>query len=396
VKDLLLIGAGVQGIPYIEAARRLGARIVLVETAQNAERLAGRVDEVYLSRSHLDEAWAEAASAAVAANRPTAVLGFTEWQVTAAALMQDQLGVPGPSLHAAVVSRNKALQRATFAAHGIRQPEFVVTEDLASVRDWALQRLPVVVKPLTSAGSFGVELVANADELRAVEQRRAGEGRLLVEAAVAGPEFSWEALVRDGQVLFSNVTAKETTGPPGFVETGHRAGHELPAGTGAAVERMARAVIAAMRVQTSLVHLEFKVGDAGPVLIEVAVRTPGGFIMDIVSLAHGIDLYEAVVRLALGLDLEVPAPTRPARRAASLFVLAEPGEVVEVSGLAEVQAHPAVVRAESNFAVGAVVPPLRSSAERAAFAILAAPGDEELDRAVEFCRGRLRVHTRPA
>ena len=59
--------------------------------------------------------------------------------ILAAALVADRLGLPGPGLAAAVVSRNKALQRGVFAAAGVAQPEYVVTDDLTTVADWAAE-----------------------------------------------------------------------------------------------------------------------------------------------------------------------------------------------------------------------------------------------------------------
>ena len=103
-----------------------------------------------------------------------------------AALLQESLGLPGPSLHAAVLSRNKALQRGTFGAAGIAQPDYLLTGDLAGSAEWVAERLPVVVKPLSSAGSAGVELVADLDAFHAVAARRATEVPLLVETAVEG------------------------------------------------------------------------------------------------------------------------------------------------------------------------------------------------------------------
>jgi len=98
------------------------------------------------------------------------------------------MGLPGPSLHAAVLSRNKALQRACLAAAGVRQPEFTLCASVDDAVSWAAGRLPVVVKSLSSAGSDGVELVDDPARLRTAVQARSGSERVLVELAVDGPE----------------------------------------------------------------------------------------------------------------------------------------------------------------------------------------------------------------
>lgn len=382
------------GTPYIPAARRLGARVRLVETGRHLERLQGEVHEAYAAPSTLEEAWAEAAYPLAVERPPDGVLGFNEPQVIAAALLQDRLGLPGPSLHAAVISRNKALQRSCFAAYGVPQPDFLLTDDLVGAAEWAGARMPVVVKPLTGAGSIGVEFVPDSEAYAAVAERRSGTERLLVEAAVDGPEFSWEALVHDRGILFGNLTEKTTTGPPGFIEIEHRAGHVFDDPRLARqVDRFVRDVVGALGVVTGIVHLEFRVGAAGPVLIEVAVRTPGDYLMDVLSSAYGVDMYEAVVRLALGLPAELPAACRPTKFAASHMLLGGAGRLLAVEGLDEVRAHPAVVRARMRRKPGDVVPPLRSSDDRVGHVLVSAGSPAERDAALSLVRERLRVIT---
>jgi biotin carboxylase len=390
--ELMLVGVGRMGRPYVNAAKRLGLRVSAVEAATRLDAVAAALDDVRPCRGEVDELWVEAASAAIRTRRPDAVIAFSEPHVMAAALVQDSLGLQGPSLHAAVLSRNKGLQRAHFAAEGVRQPDYVVTESLAHGLDWAATRLPVVIKPLSRAGSEGVELVSDLDGYRAAARRRAGEGPLLVETTIEGPEYSWEAIVCDGEVAFANTTAKETTGPPHFVEVTHRTGVQLDADAAAQVEWLAEGVLRGLRMRTGLVHLEFRMAQDGPTLMEVAVRTPGDFLMELVNLTYGIDLFELVVRASLSLPLP-PLPRRPVRYAASYLPIAQPGFVSEVRGLREVLAHPCVVRAELTLDEGDVVAPTRSSAHRAGHVLLAADTPEELESALAFVRETLEIRT---
>jgi biotin carboxylase len=389
--DLLMVGVGRMGRPYVAAARRLGAAVRGVEFGSRAEAVAELVNEVHRARGGFDEPLAEAAYAAATASAPDAVVAFSEEHVMGAALLQDALGLPGPSLHASVLSRNKSLQRARFAASGIAQPDFVVTQALPDAEAWAAGRFPVVVKPLSSSGSAG-ELVRDLGGFRAAADRRARDGRLLVETAVQGPEYSWEGLVREGEVWFGNITAKETTGPPHFVEVAHRTAAELDDDVATEVHRLARDVIAALRFRTGLMHLELRIAETGPTVIEVAVRTPGDFIMDLLGLTYGIDWFEMTLRLAFGLPLPSP-PTGPVKYAASYLLVARPGRVTAVEGLSEVRAHASVVQADVKVGEGDVIPATTSSLDRVGSAIVAADTRAELEDALAFVRRTLCVRT---
>ena len=393
MRELMLIGVGRMGRPYLEAAHRLGLRVRAVEAASRLDAVAGDVHAAHASRGELDELWAEAACAAACDGEPDGIVAFSEPQVMAAALLQDTLDLPGPGLHAAVLSRNKALQRGRFAACGVRQPQYVVADDLRAVESWAAQRMPVIVKPLSMFGSDGVQLVADVDSYRAVARARARE-RLLVETVIDGPEYSWEALVEEGCVRFENLTAKETSGPPSFVEVAHRTAVSLEPAAAAQVGELTSAVLGGLRMRSGLVHLEFRLAADGPTLMEVAVRMPGDYLMDLLGLTYGVDWFELAVRAAMGLELPDPPPA-PLMYAASYLPVSPPGIVTQIAGLDEINAHPCVVRAGAKLAVGDEVAPLRSSAQRVGHVVLAAASREELEQALRFVRDTFVVHTAP-
>ncbi|NEC14034.1 ATP-grasp domain-containing protein [Streptomyces sp. SID8014] len=396
-RELLLVGVGFMGRPYAAAAKRLGLRVRAIEAHDWAGAIEHLVDAVEPSQGRygaLDELWAETVHAAVEKSLPTGIFGFTESHVLGAAMAQDRFGLPGPSLQAAVISRNKALQRGRFRVQGIGQPEYRLTDDLAAAAEWAAAHLPVIVKPLSSAGSDGVELVADTESFERAAVRRAAERPLLVEKALDGPEYSWEALVRDGEVWFSNLTAKETTGPPHFVEVTHRTVPPLSEPDAQRVAALGREVLAAIGMRTGIVHLEFRLTRSGPAVMEVAVRTPGDYLMELCSLTYGIDWFEMVVRLTTGMELP-PAPQSPVRYAASHFVISDPGQVVAVDGLEEVLGHPAVEDAAFKVAVGDIVPRTSSSLQRTGYAVLAADSPEEREEAIAFVRRTLSVKTVP-
>lgn len=394
-----MIGVGSMGRPYIAAARELGIDIRVVEAdswdgSELGNLAVERMPGLDTGDWAVDEIWSAGAFAAAAQQVPDGVVAFTEPHVLAAALVADGLGLPGPSLHAAVLSRNKALQRACFAAAGLPQPEFILAGDPARALSWAGPRLPVIVKPLSSSGSAGVEMAFDLARLRATLDRR-GAGRLLVEQAVDGPEYSWEGFVRDGRILFGTVTAKETTGPPHFVEVAHRGGHRFAdPTTDRVVNDLADQVVRAARIRTGPVHLEFRLTAGGPAIMEFAVRTPGDFIFDLVAAAHEFDPYRAVLQLAMGFASDLPTTADPASFPAVWFPTCAPGRVIEVTGLAAVRAHPLVRHAVLDVRAGDVIWPLRSSAQRPGHVRIDAPSPSERDRVLDYVQEHLRIVTR--
>ena len=100
-----------------------------------------------------------------------------------------------------------------------------------------------------------------------------------------------------------NFTANKTACAPYFVEVAHRCGHRF---TDVELRRKADAlvdgVVHALGMRTGIVHLEFRVDAHGPVVMEVAVRTPGDYIMELLRMTYGFDPYSVAIALALDLQ----------------------------------------------------------------------------------------------
>lgn len=394
-KMLLLIGAGKMGVGYLHAAARLGIDVRLVERPIFVDRSAALAQRVVGSASTLHESWYAGALEVLDGDRPDAIVAFSESHVLPAALLQDAFALPGPGMHASVICRDKALQRALFAASRVAQPDFMLVPQLADAGDWVRDRFPVVVKPLGLSGSAGVEALPGMDSFRDAARRRDREGALLVERLIEGQEFSAECLVRDGEVLFTNITVKDTTGEPYFVETCHRPGYRFGAQR-ALVDAFVRGVLAALRMRTGITHLEFRMTEAGPVLMEVAVRTPGDYIMDAMDLTWGCDVFEAVIELALGHPADLPGrDAAPSASAGVRFVTAPPGRVVRVTGRDLVEAHPAVVRCVLDCEVGDEIRSVHSPVSRVAHVLVRGKDEPERDAALEYAATSLRIDTVP-
>ncbi|MDR7301220.1 ATP-grasp domain-containing protein [Haloactinomyces albus] len=390
-RTVVLIGVGGMAEGYLSAAETMGLRVGVVETADRCGALASRfsciADFEPVEEGAQDEAWLAPATVLADRMRPRGVLGFAEPHVLATAILQHRLGVPGPGLDAAVISRNKALQRGEFERADLPQPGYL-HDRLQNATEWALPRLPVVVKPVSMQGSRGVERIDTPEEWQDALARRGSEGPLLVEEYVEGHEYSVEALVENGRVLFTNLTRKETTGAPFFVELLHEAGYgtERPV-LRKASEELCRKVVAAMGVSTGIVHLEFRTPIAEElVIMEVAVRTPGDHLMEIVSRAHGVDIYEACLRLALQETPELPPGSEPARSAGSLFLSAECAGTLVALDLADWASHSGVARYGIRLSAGTPVRPAESSGDRLAYAVLDCANAEEMRRLAEELR----------
>jgi len=292
-----------------------------------------------------------------------AVVPGLEYAVPAAAALATKLGLPGATERAAAILRDKALLREVTERAGIRNPRWARASGPQDIVDFG-RGGPVVVKPANREASVGVRLLdgsgpaeAAAAWQEAVTAREYGQvpdrelsWHYLVEERLRGPEYSVEALVRDGEVIFDNVTEKAVIPGRLPIELGHSMPAAVPGADPDAWRRSLRALVAAVGFGTGMLHAEWILTDGGPALVECAGRCPGDRIADLVDLAYGTRIRVALVELLAGRLPELPR--EPRQGAAIRFVTAPPGRVLRVDGLDAARAMPGVHEVSVRLAAG--------------------------------------------
>ncbi|WP_460395219.1 ATP-grasp domain-containing protein [Actinophytocola sediminis] len=245
--------------------------------------------------------------------RIVGVYAMEETLVEPTGLVCDLLGVPAPGLRASRVCRNKYLQRGYLAPFSPQST--IVPPGRRHTVDLAAQRYPVVVKPATRHASSGVLACERPDEVAALLPTYRPHETVLIEQKVVGQEFSVESLVSGGEVRFASVTRKETTDTTErtFVELVH----SVPAGREVTETLLTedRKVLRALDFADGVAHSEWRVTDAGETfLMEIASRTPGDGLTLLYEFACGRPIEEQIIAIALGEQVDYPAPRRRARQ----------------------------------------------------------------------------------
>ncbi|SEK91414.1 ATP-grasp domain-containing protein [Streptacidiphilus jiangxiensis] len=246
--------------------------------------------------------------------------------VDATAVLAEVLGLPSTGTWAARVCRDKVMQRVVLRDHGPKWRAYAPHDRHRA----ASEVYPCVVKPAGRMFSSGVVRCDDAGQLQDALGQYGPDETILVEELVTGPEFSVEALVHRGELLWSGVTGKTTNEDSGrfFTEIGHTSPAKLPPADTEALVAANAAILKALRFESGITHAEFRLRDGQPVLMEIAARLPGDAITMLWNLATGLPLEPAIVDLALGVRPDYPAPTR---RALQRFTEHRPGRLVDVT-----------------------------------------------------------------
>jgi biotin carboxylase len=377
---VVMVGFGQALLTHLDDRLRPGTVVVvedpnLIEKRSLHDEVKGLrcVAGVIPGRYHEDLAFIEAVESYLDGRAVDVVLPALEYGVPGAAALAARLGVPGASIAASECLTDKLRLREAAAAAGLRNPGWTEVFGPDDIDAFA-QGGPVVLKPANRHASLGVQLLSPEDDVFAAWEttvaaqddlllpNRDLHCRYLAEHRICGHEYSVEALVQGGAIVFLNVTDKLTALGRHPVELGHVVPADLPEGLHGAFSDAMTRLTHAIGFDSGVLHAEWIFDGDGPVLIECAGRLPCDSIVDLIDAAYGFDLVRALMTILGGCVPPLPASARKA--SAIRFLRGSPGRVRTVEGVERARSEPGVVRASVSVAVGDEVSELRSSWDR--------------------------------
>ena len=215
-----------------------------------------------------------------------------------------EMGLTGNSDECLRLTQTKFAQRQALEHAGIPVPGYYLIKDEAQLSGVNL-RFPVIVKPVDAGGSQGICKADGPGQLLEAFQiasKSSHCGDVIVEEYVDGREFSVEFISHQGKHYLLQITDKETSGSPHFVELSHHQPADLSADVWERIRDMVSKALTALHIEDSASHTEIKLNSRGELfIIETGARMGGGHITsDLVRLSTGYDFVKGAIDLAVG------------------------------------------------------------------------------------------------
>lgn len=147
---------------------------------------------------------------------------------------------------------------------------------------------PIHVKPFDKAGTVGHHMIRDPRDVDKIDD---SEFPLLMESHLEGQEFSCEAFIHNGKVMFLNITEYVELGHTNFIPASPSLEKWRPQIT-AEIEKL----VTAFEIDYGIIHPEFFLAPNGTLYFgEVAARVPGGHIFELIEKAYGFSPFQAQV-----------------------------------------------------------------------------------------------------
>jgi len=268
------------------------------------------------------------------------VVANWEVMVLAAARLRERFGVPGMSVDVVRGFRDKQVMKERVAAAGLRVPRSARVRTAAEARA-AAARLgyPLVLKPISGAGSADTYEVGSERELEQALARTQHVGEASLEEFIEGEEFTYDTVCIGGQPVFENV-AQYLPKPliartnewisPVIITVRELAQPALADGIA-----LGRSVLGALGMGDGFTHMEWFKKPSGEVVFgEIGCRPAGAHLVDQMNYTCDIDLFREWARAVCWHAFD--APTVRKYNAAIIFKRAKgQGRITRITGLTE-------------------------------------------------------------
>jgi biotin carboxylase len=319
------------------------------------------------------------------------IIGINEAAMASAALLQQELGLPGLSPEVIWRTTSKLAQRQYWGTDPSLHVPFRAVQARQELHRAveAIGGYPVVVKPdLSHGGARGVSLVTHDGDLDTAfdfaEAHCLSGSPIVVERALQGPQFSAELMTRNGHTRVLAIGRKIKSKAPYCVDLAIGYPGVTDAATLTAIETMCARAKALLGITRGPGHIEFTLTPDGPRPIELAARCGGSLTADLAAHVSG---YHPMIEAAkLACDTPTGDWADITRLGAVLLFLAFApckARMLHIPG--DISRNPSVLDLDVRLPENGVIQPLQWTSQRVGYmGVVAQDGPSALDKAMSL------------
>lgn len=388
MKKVLIVGASILQLPAIMKAKELGYYVGVAD--YNPYAVGISVADEYFNVSTIDIAGI--VNVAQKFNPDGIMTLATDMPMRAVSKACEVCGLPGISFDTAIKATDKGEMIKAFEAAGVEHPWYYIihNKNLNSYIDQITY--PCIMKPTDNAGSRGVVLCHNRNELEYqfdYSYKESRNGSVIIEEYLSGPEFSVEVMVVDGIPNVLQITDKLTTGAPHFVEMGHSQPTKQNKENKEKIIQLACRAVKAVGINIGPAHVEMILTKDGPKMVELGARMGGDCITThLIPLSTGIDMVGDTIKLACGEKIDIKHSWKKA--SAIRYFDVGVGVIQGISGLEEAKRISGIKEISITHGLGEKIGRIESSIDRVGFVISQA---DTIDETIKACEKAMNLIT---
>lgn len=329
-RRIMVVGAGRGQMGLYAAAHRMGLVTIAAGLDGDYPGLAVADEKCFVNITRP----AEVVAAAKSLNIDAVVTSCMDTGVEALGAVNDALGFRGISQEVARSSFDKVLQKRALLDAGVPVADCVISKGEPRDLDEAEVRLgyPLVLKKRHSQSSNGVFVVNDRLQAESVLEREfRDEDEFLIEEYLQGDEFGAQACVVDGDIRFVMLHGDLLFQSHAPIPVGHFCPVNLTEDRAEIARDAAIKAIRASDFDNCAVNMDFKMSGNEVRVMELTGRAGANGLPELVGMNYGIDYYESIIRVALGLPVTSSDSDAPNATLAKMILPDRDGTLSAVS-----------------------------------------------------------------
>lgn len=307
MKKILLLGGSKQQVIAIETAKKLGYYTILCDFLDDnpGQYVA---DKFYLESTTDKETILKIAKE----ENINGILAYaSDPAAPTAAYVAEKLGLPGNPYKSVEILCNKDLYREFLKNNGFCIPKAKAYSNIADAKKDLLNsvfKYPVIVKPVDSSGSKGIEKIDNCNDIQNKLEEAINYSkvkRIIIEEYVekVGYQIAGDGLSIDGKLVF-DCFGDDHFNPNNanpFVPVAASFPSTMSEEILDKVRNEIQRLFSLLNMKTSTYNFDIRVDKNNNVyLMEIAPRSGGNYIPQIIKYATDVDLVEYSIKAAMG------------------------------------------------------------------------------------------------
>ena len=391
-KTIWIIGGGVEAIPGIRLAKKLGLNVVVSDGSLNAPGLKFADNSVIASTYDIEGTVDAACKYHQNVNPVDGVICIATDVPLTVASVAEKLSLPGITTETARKCSDKFLMKETLLAEGIPIPWFSLVKSVSELCSIISERgSPLVIKPVDSRGARGVIRITKSIDLEwAFEYAKSFSptSRVMVEEFLEGQQYSTESVIMDEKNItlgFSerNYEFLEELSPY-IIENGGQQPAKIDKKELDSIVNLVEKSSQILGISNATSKGDVVMSKERPKIIEIAPRFSGGyFSSDQIPLVTGINIIEIAIRLSLGEKINKNKLLFSHQKAVAIrYFFPKPGKITSISNIDSFKNESWVHKLNLFFGVGDVLEKVTDHTKRCGFVITSGnTRDEAVERA---------------
>jgi len=379
MKCLWVVGGGIESIPGILTAQRLGIFVVVsdLNPSAPAKELANFsvVADTYSPIDTIEAALDFSSST----RKIDGVIAFAADVPQTLAAFSAKFGLVGQSEQTALLTSNKLLMKRALRSAGINVPWFHSIDSHNDLTE-ALERRQGkhILKPVDSRGSRGVIQVLPKSNLKAAFDYSISfspSRKLILEEFLTGPQVSTESVMHSGvgwNLGFADRNYSELERwYPSVIEDGGSQPSTLSRKIQKSIFEEVTAGAHALGLEEGTYKGDMVWHNGQPYVIEIATRLSGGWFSSIqIPYSTSVPLLEIAIRQALNEEIPDFGRKIKKRKAVAIrYLFSDVGEILQNSSDFVTPKSRFLIKSEISFQGKSSGEPLKSHVDRLGFVI---------------------------